>query len=665
MQSAIFNAPVIKVESLKTKFDTIVVSNSFVALIGDYIEARIVQQLHYWSYSEYGVIINDIRWIYKPIREWLSEAFIGFSSWQLRTAIASLVAKGILLKEHLFKEHHGHNFAPKNRTYYYSVNYEQLEKLFLELETAGNTENVCFVSPTKQFCENSEKQFCENVKNKTENTSIENISNNSIENISNNKSHPENPCVGKDKKDSSQEKEQYKGNPKPPKFSEINSTDIKEIKKEKNISQLETQIDLNKLQKSNRPLPKVKVTTTKHQRENKAPWQDEAEKSQFYRALIQALPIVANSYSPQGLAKSIIDQLKRGEEHTYWDDFAASLPIGESTKPAWEIEPGVPYPMFIEYLTEKIIKGNNTQTNEKTRNEVFRILKQPRQATAFWGQFKRSLINVSEQTERDRTLGVSNPNTPVWTRERIEPSVEEAIEAGKKIMAINDGTELLESKDTIPVVSSLLSSNPISSIKTKLNQVKTSQNKSNQVTTSTDSLDGEDICEAGSSDVSSQFSHDSSPPISPSFNNLNPVRSSLIKFNQVSPAPDLSGGEDICEAGFSEKPQLSWSEMLAERGVKGFAKTIPKASKDSISNISQTESEAEDRKQTKSKIHIAQLSLAEINDYLKDPILRVQLTPQLFHSNYELITDELGQYIGVKLSKAQIREKERLERESI
>lgn len=98
MAEITFDTPVLKIPGSETKFDTIVLSNSFVALIGDYIEARIVQQLHYWSYSEYGVIINNLRWIYKPIREWLNEAFIGFTSWQLRKAIASLVEKGLLLQ---------------------------------------------------------------------------------------------------------------------------------------------------------------------------------------------------------------------------------------------------------------------------------------------------------------------------------------------------------------------------------------------------------------------------------------------------------------------------------------------------------------------------------------------------------------------------------------
>ena len=53
------------------------------------------------------------------------------------------------------------------------------------------------------------------------------------------------------------------------------------------------------------------------------------------------------------------------------------------------------------------------------------------------------MVNVSQQVERDRALGVSNPNTPVWTRERIEPSIEEAAEAGQKIMAVNGATNLI------------------------------------------------------------------------------------------------------------------------------------------------------------------------------------------------------------------------------
>ena len=91
-----------KIESLKSIF----ISNSFITLIGDYVQARILHQLHYWSYSEYGVVINDVRWIYKPLREWLSEVFTYLTDWKLIMAIASLLKKGLIRREKLFVKHH-------------------------------------------------------------------------------------------------------------------------------------------------------------------------------------------------------------------------------------------------------------------------------------------------------------------------------------------------------------------------------------------------------------------------------------------------------------------------------------------------------------------------------------------------------------------------------
>ena len=576
------NSAVLIVEELQTKFDTGVVSNSLIRLLDSYLEARIVQQLHYWTVKEYGKVINGCRWIYKPIREWLSEAIVGFTSWQLRKAIASLVEKGILFRKHLFKEHHGNNFSPKNRTYYYSLNYEGLEEYAEKQKSAESTENVRFVSPTKQFCESSEKQFCDMTKNKTDLTSIEN---NSI-----NQSHPHLPCVGKVEKKNSQE--QNLSNLKVLQDKENNSFDSTVTESDTNDGRVEEKINKNNCTNNDAvqvevEKPKLKKTPkgTKPKRRGQAPWKDEGQFKRFYRALIQTLPIVANARSPQGLAQTIIRQLRTGIPHSYWDDFAAGLPIGTLDKPEWEVEPGVPYPQFIEYLTEKIIKGNNTQTNEQARNEVFRILEKPRQAKAFWGQFKRSVVNVSKQVERDRALGVSNPNTPVWTRERIEPSIEEAAAAGQKIMAVNGATQAV---------------------------IESSRN--------------------------SQLEAKSEPSTSdPWIEESKPDAQRSGAYPQVYPLGNPLG-------------QLSMREMLAERGVKGFCKPMPK--------VSQAELEAQERKQKKPKTNIAQMSLAEINEYLTDPILRAQLAPQLFDSDYELITDELGQIIRIKLSEAQIREKQ-------
>ncbi|WP_144876442.1 hypothetical protein, partial [Hyella patelloides] len=481
MQSTIFNTPVIKIDSLKNKFDTLVLSGSFITLIGDYIEALFLHQLHYWSFSEYGVVIDDTRWIYKPIREWKNEVFSFLTEWKIRKAIASLLEKGLIERKKLYVKHHEikHDnpyWNPKNQTYYYSVNYDKLQELIDRVEgkikaearpahgepsspsfLAESTENVRIENFTKLSSEEfQDTKYCELSQNNTKNTSIEN---NSI-----NKSHPHLPCVSNTKeKENSQEKNF--SNPEVLQNKEINSYDSAVIEQDTNDGRVEEKINKNtSTNKTNvqepvqveaavlKPKPKTpKGTKPNRKRRNEAPWETEGQFKRFYRALIQALPIVANARSAPGLAQVIIKQLRSGIPHTYWDDFAAGLPIGTSDKPEWEVEPGVPYPQFFEYLTEKIIKGNNTQTNEQARNEVFRILDKPRQAKAFWGQFKRSVVNISEQVERDRALGVSNPNTPVWTRERIEPSIEEAAAAGEKIMAVNGATNLISPGERLKV----------------------------------------------------------------------------------------------------------------------------------------------------------------------------------------------------------------------
>jgi hypothetical protein len=181
MQSAIFDTPVLKVNSLKTKFDTIVLSNSFIALLGDCNEARILQQLHYWCYAQYGVVIDGVRWIYKPLREWLSEALTGITSWKLRVAIASLLEKGLIQREKLYVKHHELKYDnpywhPKNQTYYYTVNYEKLQKLIEQVENQENPEtieNVRFVSATRLSVEDcTDTKSCELSQHKTDITSI-------------------------------------------------------------------------------------------------------------------------------------------------------------------------------------------------------------------------------------------------------------------------------------------------------------------------------------------------------------------------------------------------------------------------------------------------------------------------------------------------------------
>jgi tRNA nucleotidyltransferase/poly(A) polymerase len=140
------NSTILKVEALKTEFDLITVSNSLAIVLESYEEARIVQQLHSWIRSNQGIVIEGYCWFDKPIRDWINEVIPTASDWKMRSYISSLVSKGVLKRKKLFKKHHGHNFSPKNQTYYYRLDYEELSKLAkltinsLELNNAGGEE---------------------------------------------------------------------------------------------------------------------------------------------------------------------------------------------------------------------------------------------------------------------------------------------------------------------------------------------------------------------------------------------------------------------------------------------------------------------------------------------------------------------------------------------
>ncbi|MDJ0594393.1 MAG: hypothetical protein QNJ72_31200, partial [Pleurocapsa sp. MO_226.B13] len=65
----------------------------------------------------------------------------------------------------------------------------------------------------------------------------------------------------------------------------------------------------------------------------------------------------------------------------------------------------------------------------------------PKQAIFFWKECKISLGNALHEAERHRALGVKALPTPLWTKERPEPTLEEAAKAGIKIQQINSSTQ--------------------------------------------------------------------------------------------------------------------------------------------------------------------------------------------------------------------------------
>jgi|GEM_PF-1949027 len=173
-----------------------------------------------------------------------------------------------------------------------------------------------------------------------------------------------------------------------------------------------------------------------------APWSNLEQFKKFYRALIASAYVRRMAKSLEALVNRIVNELKQGVPHPFWDDFIAGREIGSSTRQEWQMPDGSPHPDFIEYLAEKLIRGNNTQTREIAICEALRIAKDPEQARFFWKECKVSLVNAKAQTERDLALGVSTPVTPTWTRERVEPTIEEAAAASMEIKGINQQTTM-------------------------------------------------------------------------------------------------------------------------------------------------------------------------------------------------------------------------------
>nr|MDJ0719851.1 hypothetical protein [Prochloraceae cyanobacterium] len=177
---------------------------------------------------------------------------------------------------------------------------------------------------------------------------------------------------------------------------------------------------------------------------------------EFRRKLVQALAIVANCRSPEGLTNQIMESLRRGESHSYWDDFKAGDPIGTRAKPEWEVIPGEPYPLFLQYLEYQL--GGPHDTDEQKLEKALDVLERPKKAFQHWKQFLRKVELRAAEVKKAKERGVSIPAAPTWMNEKEYPTVPEAAAAANYIQeeastgdrAISEAKEILS--DVLPSV---------------------------------------------------------------------------------------------------------------------------------------------------------------------------------------------------------------------
>ena len=604
-----FGSSDFKIPGLESKFDFIGVPNSFVRCFEDELnrfETTVLYQLLRWhSWSNSGVVLREVKWIYKSVAEMIEDAFCGIKPGKLYRALNKLVQLEFLQKEQLHREHYGdvHACAAYNRRNYYSPIMDRVIECInntLARQSSQTTETLGFSKIKNQVCQNKTTDFSKQ-KNITHTTTTSTPSH----------TPPHTPPLGagesnQAKASSSKPKDsqdrQEKGNPKTASQKTANSKPTPFADVVKRPVRVEQKINENVLvQKlvqnedvpedvSNVPeavqvevvLPespkKVKKDRTpkgtKPDRDfGLAPWKSLEQFQQFYRALVNKLPIVANSRSPQGLAHKIINQLKKGIPHSYWDDFVNGLPIGTSSQHEWEVEPGVAHPMFIEYLAEKLIKGNNSQTREQAIANALDIASSPKQAIFFWKECKISLGNALHEAERHRALGVKALPTPLWTKERPEPTLEEAAIAGTKIQQINSSTE---------------------------NALQAAHNR--QIEGSTRQIEPSTHEKSNTTNESDPWLDEVKPPSKPKIS-------------------------DFASEDFKRKMGLGEAEQIKSKSTKRYCQPD---------------------EWRREPLRIEEMNLAEINKALLDPILRDELAPQLMLSDYEFITDEMGRILRIE-----------------
>lgn len=473
-----FGSKDFKIPGMESKYDFVGAPNSFIKCFIDRIgrfEAIVLFQFLRWSsWSNSGVFLQGRKWIYKSVAKLIEEVFCGATPYRVRKALQILESEGFILRKQLHREHYGnvHACSAYNRQYYISPVIEAVNEQInsaLAKYAPETTSTLGFLKNENQINE-GQKTDLRMSKNNTHSSFTSNPSQTPPLTPQGAGESNQVPKVTKTAK--STQPEQSQSNPVNHRQNSVNPEPTPFTDVVKRPSRVEQKINKNKLVQKpvqNQPVQvhvqeqqpeavQVEVMPLKQvERQSKrnrtpkgtkpdldfglAPWKTLEQFRQFYRALIKKLPIVANSRSPQGLANKIIQQLKNGVPHSYWDDFINGLPIGTSTQQEWEVEPSVPHPMFIEYLTEKLIEGNNSQTREQAVFQALNIASSPKQAIFFWKECKISLGNALDEAERHRNLGVKALPTPLWTKERPEPTLEEAATAGLKIQQINSSTK--------------------------------------------------------------------------------------------------------------------------------------------------------------------------------------------------------------------------------
>lgn len=181
------------------------------------------------------------------------------------------------------------------------------------------------------------------------------------------------------------------------------------------------------------PRQQIAVAVTPNYRFS-GPWNSQEQLHNFQRALeAYAQERNLGFGNPSGWAFKIIDSITKGLTSTFWDEFIAGIPLGESQKVKrdWEIAPEVPYPAFeeerIQYYAHK------GEPLEAAVSKARADLRNPVLGKDLWEGFLRKCDRIADDAIKAKNLGVQTPYMPPSFTEKPQFTKESVM---KKLEAI-------------------------------------------------------------------------------------------------------------------------------------------------------------------------------------------------------------------------------------
>jgi len=161
-----------------------------------------------------------------------------------------------------------------------------------------------------------------------------------------------------------------------------------------------------------KPRQQIAVAVTPNYRFS-GPWNSQEQLHKFQRALeAYAQERNLGFGNPSGWAFKIIDSITKGLASTFWDEFIAGIPLGESQKVKrdWEIEPEVPYPAFEEERIQYYVhKG---EPLEAAVSRARADLRNPVLGKDLWEGFLRKCDRLADDALKAKQQGVDTPYLP-------------------------------------------------------------------------------------------------------------------------------------------------------------------------------------------------------------------------------------------------------------